>query len=147
MIIAVKKAHTLKFLILANKNKQIKFLSEAYCGSSHDYAILKNVLPPDNEIWFDEHSLHVDLGFLGICKDYPSYQISIPFKKSKNNPLTEEQKLINKQKSSIRVTVEHSIGGLKRFRFLSDRLRCRNIELYNIVAGTCAGIWNFCLTH
>ena len=50
------------------------------------------------------------------------------------------------QKSSVRVKVEHSIGGLKRYRFLSDRLRCRNIQLYNIAAGICAGLWNFCLT-
>ena len=137
----------MKFLILANGEKHIKFLSQAYCGSAHDYAILKSELPPEENIWFDDHHLHVDLGFLGICKDYPAQQISIPFKKSKNKPLTEDHKNINKQRSSIRVTVEHSIGGLKRFRFLSDRLRCRDIQLYNLVAGVCAGLWNFCLTN
>jgi hypothetical protein len=136
----------LKFLILANGKKHIKFISEAYCGSAHDYAILKSELPPQECIWFDEHHLHVDLGFLGICKDYSAQQISIPFKKSQNNPLTEDHKIINKQRSSVRVKVEHSIGGLKRFRFLSDRLRCRDIQLYNLVAGVCAGLWNFCLT-
>lgn len=136
----------MKFLVLANKNKRIKFLSEAYCGSAHDYAILKNELPPEHRIWFDKHDLHVDLGFLGICKDYSAQLISIPFKNSKNKPLTEDQKMINKQRSSVRVTVEHSIGGLKRFRFLSDRLRCRDIRLYNLAGGVCAGLWNFCLT-
>jgi hypothetical protein len=104
-------------------------------------------LPPQGHLWFDNHNIHVDLGFLGIGKDYSSERISIPFKKSKNKPLTEDHKIINKQKSSVRVTVEHSIGGLKRFRFLSDRLRCRDIQLYNLVAGICAGLWNFCLTH
>ncbi len=134
-------------MILANEKKRIKFLSEAYCGSAHDYAILKSELPPEKRIWFDEHHLHVDLGFLGVCKDYSAQQISIPFKKSKNKPLTEDHKKDNKQKSSVRVTVEHSIGGLKRYRFLSDRLRCRDIQLYNLVAGVCAGLWNFCLTN
>jgi hypothetical protein len=132
---------------LADGEKRIKFLSEAYCGSAHDYAIFKSELPPGNQIWFDEHHLHVDLGFLGICKDYPAHQISIPFKKSKNNPLTENHKNDNKQKSSVRVKVEHSIGGLKRYRFLSDRLRCRDIQLYNLVAGVCAGLWNFSITN
>lgn len=126
--------------------KQIKFLSEAYCGSAHDYAILKSELPPHDQVWFDEHHLYVDLGFLGICKDYTAQQISIPFKKSKNKPLTEDLKTLNKQRSSFRVRVEHSIGGLKRFRILSDRLRCRDIQFYNLVAGVCAGIWNFFLT-
>ena len=32
------------------------------------------------------------------------------------------------------------------YRFLPDRLRCRDIQLYNLVAGVCAGLWNFCLT-
>ena len=133
--------------MLGDTKKRIRFLSEAYCGSVHDYAILKTEMPPDNRIWFDTHHLHVDLGFLGIVKDYPAAQISIPFKKSKNNPLTNCQKNANKQKSSIRVRIEHSIGGFKRYRFLSDRLRCRDIDLYNLVAGVCAGLWNFCLDH
>jgi hypothetical protein len=108
---------------------------------------LKNELPPENRIWFDDHHLHVDLGFLGICKDYSAQEFSIPFKKSKNKPLTEDHKIINKQRCSVRVTVEHSIGGLKRFRFLSDRFRCRDIQLYNLVAGIYAGLCNLCLTN
>lgn len=131
---------------MTTKKKRIKYLSEAYCGADHDYAVLKSELPPEDRLWFDEHYLHVDLGFLGINKDYKIERISIPFKKSKNKELSEEQKIQNRQKSSIRVKVEHSIGGFKRYRFLSDRLRCRNIQLYNLVAGVCAGLWNFCLT-
>ncbi|MFZ2897813.1 MAG: transposase family protein [Saprospiraceae bacterium] len=136
----------MKFLLLTTGRRKIKYLSEAYCGSSHDYAILKTELPVEDRLWFDDHHLYVDLGFLGINKDYAIERISIPFKKSKNKGLTEEQKMTNKQYSSIRVKVEHSIGGFKRYRFLSDRLRCRNIALYNLVAGICAGIWNFCLS-
>lgn len=142
-----KKAHTLKFLILANSQKKIKFLSEAYCGSAHDYAILKTELPAEDQLWFDDHQLYEDLGFLGINKDYSTDRVSIPFKKSKNKKLDEAQKMSNKQKSSFRVRVEHSIGGLKRYRFLSDRLRCRDIQLYNLVAGICAGLWNFSITN
>lgn len=134
-------------MLLTNGKRKIKYLSEAYCGSSHDYAILKTELPPDGHLWFDDHHLYVDLGFLGINKDYAVEKISIPFKKSKNKGLTEEQKITNNQCSSIRVKVEHSIGGFKRYRFLSDRLRCRNIGLYNLVAEICAGLWNFCLSY
>jgi hypothetical protein len=126
--------------------KRIKFLSRAYCGSAHDYAVLKKELPHQAELWFDEFHLHVDLGFLGIAKDYNAGVISIPFKRSKNKPLTKEQKTKNKQMSSIRVKVEHSIGGFKHYRFLSDRLRCRDFQLYNLVAEICTGLWNFTLT-
>lgn len=133
--------------MLANDKRQIKYLSEVYAGSTHDYAILKAEFPPVHHHWFDEHQLWVDLGFLGIEKDYAPQNLSIPFKKSKNNPLTQDQKELNKYISSFRVSVEHSIGGFKRYRFLSDRLRCRDITLYNIVTGVCAGLWNFCLTN
>lgn len=131
---------------MANNQKQIKFLSEAYCGSSHDYGIFKAEFPAEDEAWFEEHHLLVDLGFLGICKDYRAKQISIPDKKPKNKKLTEEQKAENKEKSKKRVSIEHTIGGLKRYRFLSDRLRCRDIKLYNTIAGICAGMWNISLS-
>lgn len=83
----------MKFLLLTTDQLRIKFLSEAYCGSSHDYSILKTELPPEDRLWFDDHHLHVDLGFLGINKDYAIERISIPFKRSKNKGLTEEQKM------------------------------------------------------
>jgi hypothetical protein len=83
-------------LLLTDSKKRIKFLSPAYCGSAHDYAVLKKELPPESKLWFDAHQLYVDLGFLGIAKDYSAQVISIPFKKSKNKPLSEEQKLTNK---------------------------------------------------
>lgn len=131
---------------MADRSKRIRFLSKAYCGSSHDYAILKTVLPP-TESWFAESDIHVDLGFLGMQKDYSVKSISMPAKKSKGKELTTEQKSKNKDKSSFRVKVEHSIGGLKRYRFLSDRLRIRNFALYNMVAEVCAGLWNFCISN
>ena len=42
--------------------------------------------------------------------------------------------------SKIRIRVEHAIGGLKRYRFLSDRLN-------SLVAGIAADLWNFNLTY
>ena len=69
----------------------------------------------------------------------------MPHKKPKGKKLTKEQKDENTQLASERVIVEHSIGGLKRYRILSDRLRVKNRELYDDVLGICAGLWNFML--
>ena len=77
--------------------------------------------------WFDEHDLHVDLGFQGIEKDYAPHKVSIPIKKSKNKPLTQQCRKSNKNKSSIWVKVEYSIDEPKRYSFLADRLRCQDI--------------------
>lgn len=132
-------------MILSTVEKRIKFLSYAYCGSSHDYSMLKTELPPEQAIWFDDHHIRVDLGFLGIASEYEPPQLSIPFRKGRHRELTRKQKKKNRKMSSKRVRVEHAVGGLKRYRFLADRLRCRDMALYNLVAGICAGLWNYSL--
>ena len=49
--------------------------------------------------------------------------------------------------ASERVNVEHSIGGMKRYRILSDRLRIHLIDFYDDVLGVCAGFWNCYLAN
>lgn len=132
-------------LLLTNLKKQILFLSYAYYGTCHDYRMLKEEFDPEQGLWFDEHHLYVDLGFLGIGKDY-SQAVHIPCKRSKNKELSAEQKEQNRAVSKIRIKVEHSIAGMKRYRVLSDRLRIRSVIRYNQIAGICAGIWNYNLT-
>ena len=134
-------------MVLSTQEKQIKYLSYAYHGSVHDISILRSELPPEKGNWFTQHEVHLDLGYLGVKQDYIFGRLFIPEKKTKKKPLTKGQKEGNKIKSQHRVVVENAIGGMKRFRFLSDRLRCRNINLYNKIAGISAGLWNFNLTH
>ena len=131
---------------MTNPEKRILFLSHAYHGSCHDYRILKEEFNSDQGVWFDEHHLYVDLGFVGIQKDYDQ-KIFIPQKRKRKQELTQEEKSKNKEISKIRIKVEHSIGGLKRFRILADRLRMRSIVRYNQITGICAGIWNFQLSY
>ena len=49
--------------------------------------------------------------------------------------------------ASERIKVEHSIGGLKRYRILSDRLRTHLIDLYDGIIRVCARLWNFYLAN
>ena len=133
-------------MVITNPEKRILFLSHAYFGSCHDYKILKHEFDPKQGIWFDKHNVYVDLGFLGIQKDYDE-QTNVPYRRSKKKELFEEQKAHNKALSQIRIKVEHAIGGMKRFRILSDRLRIKNYTRYNQVAGICAGLWNFMISY
>ena len=130
-------------LVIGDVKGRILFVGKAYSGGAHDYSVLKDTFPPGQGAWFDATHLYVDLGFLGIGKDYAPKHLDIPYKKSKKQPLTDAQKDHNKQVSKIRVKVEHAIGGMKRFRFLSDRLRCRVFARYNQIVGICAALWNF----
>ena len=141
-----KKAHTTKVMVLATASKVIKFVSPPYLGKVHDFALLKSELPPEAGWWFRGREVHVDLGYLGFGKAYGGATVSIPVRKPKNGELTGEQKESNRAKSKQRVVVENAIGGMKRYRFLSDRLRCHDLQLYSMVVAIAAGLWNFNLT-
>jgi len=145
LLLGKKKCHTLKALILSNAARVILYLSYCWVGKTHDYRMFKAEFPP-TEQWFVEHEVQVELGFQGIEKDYAGKAFVLPHKKPKQQELTLEQKGENKFRAQQRVTVEHSICGLKRYRILADRLRMHDLDLYNDVLGVCAGLWNFCLT-
>jgi hypothetical protein len=108
--------------------------------------MFKEEFPPE-QTWFKEFHVRVDLGLLGIESDYECKKVSIPHKKKKNQELSAEQKSDNQSLARERVIVEHAIGGMKRYRVLSDRLRMHDMELYNDILGVCAGLWNFYLTN
>ena len=100
--------------------------------------------------WFSEKAVWIDLGYLGFTNDYETMRTHVPIKRKRRRKktdakieFTEEEKSHNHQVSSKRIYVEHAIGGIKRYRFLSDRLRCRNARFYTKVMRVCAGIWNF----
>ena len=57
-------------------------------GSRHDYALFKMEFPPDVD-WFQAFRLWVDLGYLGIQKEYAALEIHIPHCRMKRfNSLT-----------------------------------------------------------
>ena len=88
--------------------------------------------------WFSSLNILVDLGYHGFNNDYETNDLKIPYKKprkSKSNPspsLTKNQKEENKVMSKERVIVENVIGGMKRFRCISDRYRNHINELKDL---------------
>ena len=141
-----KKAHTAKSLIISTMDKYVRYISKCWVGQTHDFTMLKEEFPPEKP-WFKNHEVQLDLGFLGFDKTYECGLVRLPCKRAKGQELTAEQKKGNKEISSERIKVEHSIGGMKRFRILSDRARIHDIELYDDILGVCAGLWNYYLTH
>ena len=131
--------------MISNEKKQILYISNCYVGKEHDFTILKNEFPPGQN-WFKNYHIQLDLGFQGFKDHYKCKSLEIPNRKPRKTELTQKQKKENKTMSSKRVTVEHSIGGMKRYRILSDRLRNRDFEFYDNVLGICARLWNFLIT-
>lgn len=141
----VKKSHTIKNLVISNGSTRILYVSGCWVGKEHDFTILKEEFPVGKE-WFSKFEVLIDLGFIGFDKNYESNKLRIPDKKPRGKELTENQKKENKNISSKRVKVEHAIGGMKRFRILSDRLRMKDFYLYDDVVEICAGLWNYLIT-
>ena len=76
-----------------------------------------------------------DSGYQGLQNI--SESALIPFKGSKRNPLTDQQKSYNRTLSAERVFVENVIGWLKRFRILAERYRNRRKRFglrFNLIA-------------
>jgi hypothetical protein len=103
-------------------------------GKRHDFRLFKEskvrVLPCIG--------IKTDTGYQGIAKRHANSEL--PKKRSKKKPLSKEDKKRNRDISSERVSNEHAIGFVKRFRIVSERYRNRRIRFalrFNLIAGIC----------
>jgi hypothetical protein len=132
-----KKRHTRKNVIVTDKKKQILFLSPSKHGRVHDKKLAdKNMLARGIPA---SVSILADTGFQGLQKLHPG--VLLPKKKPRGGHLTDEDKAMNRLISSCRIPVEHAIGGMKRFRCVSDIYRNKN-GLDDMLVNVAAGLWN-----
>ena len=138
----------MKNTVISDGEGRVRYLGDTVAGSTHDYSLLKEELSPDVD-WFKDIEVWLDLGYQGIKKDYSSPEdIHIPHKKprkSKSNPkpkLSRQQKTENREIGKVRVTVEHAIGGIKRFNILTTKFRNKIKNFANDVIFIAAGLWN-----
>lgn len=146
-----KKRHTRKSLFITGKKKRILYVSSSYHGSCHDYEILKQCFAAQDD-WFKKFIVRLDLGFQGFADLYKCKKVFIPVKKKRvnkgcSNELSDQQKQMNKEQAQQRVGIEHSIGGMKRYRILSNRLRIKSTQLIDSITRVCAGLWNFLINQ
>ena len=139
-----KKMTTRKNVIMTDDRKRVMYLSPTKSGRRHDKRIadkesLVEHIPKDVGVW-------VDSGFQGIQKQHPN--VCMPMKGTKKHPLTKEQKKENTLISSIRVRVEHTIGGIKRYRATSETLRNRLKSRFDdIFMELASSLWNYHLSY
>jgi len=87
----------------------------------------------------------MDSGFVGA--DQLHTNSFIAHRGRKDRPLTESQKAENKIISSIRIPVEHAIGGMKRMQATANIWRNKIDGMDDQVSLISAGLWNFYLEH
>jgi hypothetical protein len=142
-----KKIHSRKALIITNKEKKILYVSALFSGKTHDYELLKRSIPKNTDCLLAKEIL-VDLGFIGIKKDYKIENLRIPHKKKRvkkgeSNELTKEQKEENKEIGRHRVGVEHAIGQIKNCRILHQTIRIKRLSTLDLIVSTAAALVNF----
>jgi len=136
-----KRRHTRKHLAAVDEIKRILVLSRAREGKLHDKKFhdeddIAGSIP-------DEIPIEVDLGFLGLQKQYVN--IRLPHKKPRGGTLTPEQKAENRTLSQSRVTCENAFSGVKRYGAVSAIYRNRKPDFDDHLMLTAAGLWNFYL--
>lgn len=131
----------MKNVVLADCTATVIFLSDTIEGASHEKPLADATpypLPPGSE-------LLQDLGFLGFS--LPDVTITMPHKKPKGKPLSEEQKAENRAVSRRRVRIEHIICAVKRCCILKDDIRLRADHIRDTVMEICCALHNLRLSH
>jgi hypothetical protein len=132
-----QKTHTIKNnLIIDIEERLVHYLSATHAGSHHEKRICD-----DEELTFPQDIvLCKDTGFQGYEPDnIVTYQ---PKKKPKGKELSQEEKTENALISSIRVIVEHVIGGVKRCHIVHDVFRNTKARFADRVMEIACGLHN-----
>jgi hypothetical protein len=116
-------------------------LSATYEGKANDKSLADlegYSLPPGSY-------LYQDMGFQGFA--LAGVTIVQPQKKPRGGQLTPAEKATNRRISSIRIRIEHAIGGVKRYRIVKDNIRLLKDWIRDTVMETCCGLHNFRLQY
>ncbi len=117
-----KKRHTaVKNQFMVNNHGYVIHKTNHKRGCRHDYNIYKNNHPVTPKQVVNV----VDLGYLGIEKDFPKQLSSIPHRKKRSLDLSAEEMEYNKIHFKKRIVIEHAICRLKKYRILAEVFRNR----------------------
>jgi hypothetical protein len=132
-----KKQHTVKNNVIIDETCAILYLTPTCEGRKHD----KRIADEAGYTFPEGSTVCQDTGFQGFRPE--GVLIVQPKKKPRGGELTADEKAENGRISSIRIRVEHAIGGVKRYRIVKDKLRNWKAGFRDLVMETCCGLHNF----
>jgi hypothetical protein len=133
-----KKKHTVKTQMMVNNRGFIIHITGHKKGRRHDYDVYKENRPVTPK----EVVNVVDLGYLGIEKDFPTQLSALPFRKKKSIGLVQKENEYNLQHAIKRIKIEHTICRLKKYKIMSDVFRNR-LRKYNKISDIVSGLINY----
>jgi hypothetical protein len=131
------KMHTVKNNLLIDESCRILFLTTTVEGKRHDKKLAdetKYILPKGS------HLLQ-DTGFQGFTLD--GIAILQPKKKPKGRSLSDLDKSVNHWLASLRIRMEHAIGGVQRLRIVKEKIRNWKADFRDSVMEVCCALHNF----
>jgi hypothetical protein len=133
-----KKRHTVKNQIMVNNRGYILHKIRHKKGRKHDYDIYKS----NHLVTTKEVVTVVDLGYLGIEKDFPDQLSALPYRTKRKQDLSQEEKEYNKIHSRRRIVIEHTICKLKKYKIMSDTFR-NILRKHNRISDIVTGLVNY----
>jgi hypothetical protein len=133
-----KKKHTVKTQLMVNDHGFIIHKLGYKKGRRHDCDIYKENHPSTPKQVVNI----IDLGYLGIEKDFPGQISVIPYRKNRNLQSSVERKEFNRGHAKKRIVIEHTICRLKKYRILADVFRNR-LNKHNKISDIVSGLVNY----
>jgi hypothetical protein len=122
---------------MINASCKIRFLTATVAGKKHDKKLADETaytLPAGSR-------LAQDTGFQGFT--LAGVTILQPKKKPRGQALLDMDKHRNQWLASLRIRIEHAIGGVKRYRIVKEKIRNWKKGFRDTVLETCCGLHNF----
>jgi hypothetical protein len=130
-----------KTRLIIDETCRICFLSDTVEGKEDDKSLTDlagYTLPRGSH-------LYQDMGFQGFMLD--GITIIQPKKKPRGGELIPPKQAHNRVISSIRIRIEHAIGGVKRYRMMKDKIRLLKDGIRDTIMETYCGLHNFRLQY
>jgi hypothetical protein len=139
-----KSRHTRKQIVISTPSGIIVSQSKSVGGRSHDFKAFKE----DRSVQavcqeFGEHRvcLYADSGFQGMEDFNLPLEARLIQRARRNHPLTRDQKLLNRLRSSTRIRIEHTLSRRKKYAIASEVYRNRD-EDYDATMNVVSGLVN-----
>ncbi len=136
-----KSRHTRKQIVISTPSGIIVSQSKSVGGRAHDFKAFKedrSIREVCQEFGGHRVSLYADSGFQGMEDLNLPLEARLIQRARRNHPLTREQKLLNRLRSSTRIRVEHTLSRRKKYAIASEVYRNRDEDYdsaMNIVSG------------
>ena len=116
-----KKCHTRKTQIMVNEQGRIRDVSASTPGRVHDLEHFRQ--SGAGQRIPQQVGVAGDAAYQGLHHELPDHSVGTTHKARRNHPLTQDEKAINREFSSMRIIVENTLCELKHFGVLSERFR------------------------